>query len=223
VWVSGLFGWVMLTAIVLAIPDPAAAANEGANVFYWMISKVLPNAMAIVLCAGIALVQYICGLATVTSASRMAFAFARDGGLPWSSVLKRVSPSHRTPVAAIWTVALLSVAFTVFSPVYSTITTVCVIFLYISYLLPTFLGLRAYSTSWTVMGPWTLGHWYRPLAVICLIGGVAIYIIGVQPPNDMALSITLGTVALMALVWFGRLRKTFRGPPLSLELGKSNP
>ncbi len=223
VWVSGLFGWVMLTAIVLAIPDPTAAANEGANLFYWVIAKVLPSSLAIVLCAGIAVVQYICGLATVTSASRMAFAFARDGGLPWSSVLKQVSSTHRTPVAAIWTVSLLSVAFTVFSPVYSTITTVCIIFLYISYLLPTFLGLCAYGRSWTVMGPWSLGHWYRPLAVICIIGGIAIYIIGVQPPNQLALWVTLGTVALMAAVWFGGLRQSFLGPPHTMGSGKSNP
>ncbi|WP_414693186.1 amino acid permease, partial [Parvibaculum sp.] len=44
-----------------------------------------------------------CGLATVTSASRMIFAFSRDGGLPFSKLLAKVSPTRRTPVAAIWT------------------------------------------------------------------------------------------------------------------------
>ena len=53
--------------------------------------------------------QYLCGLATVTSVSRMIFAFARDGGLPASSLLKTVSPSFRTPVAAIWVGAILAI------------------------------------------------------------------------------------------------------------------
>jgi amino acid transporter len=213
VWVSGLFGWIMVMAILLAIPNLDEAAAKGTNAFYWTVDKVLPKSLAIVLMSGIAVAQYICGLATVTSASRMAFAFARDGGLPFSSILRQVSPTHRTPVAAIWTVALLCIGFSVFTPVYSTITTVSVIFLYISYMLPTYLGLRAYGRSWTVMGPWSLGRWYRPLAIVCLLGGVGIYLIGVQPPNDKALWITLGVCAAMAVIWFGHTRRSFRGPP----------
>jgi amino acid transporter len=213
VWVSGLFGWIMLIAIVLAIPSFDEAASQGGNVFFWTIAKVLPNKLAIGLCAGIAIVQYICGLATVTSASRMTFAFARDEGLPFSNRLKQVSPAHRTPVAAIWTVALFSFAFTIFTPVYSTITTVCVIFLYISYMLPTYLGLRAFGKTWNIMGPWTLGKWYRPLAAICLLGGISVFVIGVQPPNEMALQITLGVIGFMAVFWFGHCRTTFEGPP----------
>jgi amino acid transporter len=213
VWVSGLFGWVMVVAIVLAIPSLEEAAAQGGNAFYWTVDKVLPKPLAIALMAGIAVAQYICGLATVTSASRMVYAFARDGGLPFSTLLRRVSQSHFTPVAAIWTVAVISVAFTVFAPVYSTITTVCVIFLYVSYTLPTFLGLRAYGKIWTVMGPWTLGRWYRPLAVVCVLGGIGIYIIGVQPPNDKALWITAGTCLVMAVIWFAHTKRSFRGPP----------
>ena len=45
------------------------------------MNGVLPRALAVMFIAGIVVAQYLCGLATVTSASRMAFAFARDGGL----------------------------------------------------------------------------------------------------------------------------------------------
>ena len=85
-----------------------------------------PARLAICLTVGIVVAQYLCGLATVTSASRMAFAFARDGGLPCSAAVRRVSPAHRTPAVAIWTVAIAAVLFTVYTPVYSTITAVCV-------------------------------------------------------------------------------------------------
>ena len=54
--------------------------------------------------------QLLCGLATVTSASRMLFAFSRDGGIPGASkMLATVSPTHRTPVAAIWAAAVLTI------------------------------------------------------------------------------------------------------------------
>ena len=60
-----------------------------------------------VLYLGILIWQLLCGLATVTSASRMLFAFSRDGGMPVASkALSSVSPSFRTPVIAIWTASI---------------------------------------------------------------------------------------------------------------------
>jgi amino acid transporter len=214
--VSGIFGWVMLCAIVLAAPNLQEAAQQGNDAFFWIVEQVRPGWVPLLLYAGIGIAQYLCGLATVTSASRMAYAFARDGGLPFSSSLRQVHAEFRTPVYAIWAISLLAVVFTVYTPVYSTITTVCVIFLYISYALPTLLGLFAYGRSWTRMGPWTLGHWYRVLAVACGLGVVFFLVIGVQPPNDKALWIVLGAVALTAVYWFGIERYRFTGPPPSL-------
>jgi len=218
VLVSGIFGWVMLAAIVLAIPNMNEAAAQGENVFHWILGRVLPGWLGLVLCVGIALAQYLCGLATVTSASRMAYAFARDGGLPYSRALRQVSTRYRSPAIAIWVVATLAVGFTIYTPVYSTITTVCVIFLYLSYTLPTVLGLIAYGRTWTAMGPWSLGGWYRVLAVICLLGCAFLLAIGVQPPNDKALWIVLGSCGLTAVLWFGFMRHRFEGPPKSVLL-----
>ena len=213
---SGLFGWVMVCAIVLAIPNLEQAAAQGGNAFFYIAEQVLPGKVRYALYIGIAAAQYLCGLATVTSASRMAYAFARDGGLPFSAALKRVSGRFQTPAIAIWAVALLSVAFTVYTPVYSTITAVCTIFLYISYLLPIALGLWAWQRTWTKMGPWTLGNYYRPVAALCVLGCVGVIFIGVQPPNGKALWITIGAFAVTAIYWLASERRNFRGPPPGL-------
>jgi amino acid transporter len=157
--------------------------------------------------------QYLCGLATLTSTSRMCYAFARDGGLPFSRLLRRVSPTYRTPAIAIWTSATLTILFTVYTPVYSTITAACVIFLYVSYVIPTAIGLFAYNLTWTKMGPWTIGGWYRPLAVVCILGCGLLLTIGVQPPNDKNLWIVGGALATTVLVWFGYEQRHFSGPP----------
>jgi amino acid transporter len=213
VFYSSIFGWLMVIAFVLAIPDMATAAAQGTGSFFGMMDAVLPKGLRIALYVGISLAQYLCGLATVTSSSRMTYAFARDGGLPFSARLKSISPVHRTPAVSIWTVALLSVGFAVYTPVYSTITTVCTIFLYLSYGLPVGLGLLAFGRTWKKMGPWSIGGGYRVVAAICVLGCAGLVYIGVQPPNDKALWITLGAIALTAIVWFGYERRSFAGPP----------
>src|SRR5438105_1060283 len=42
VWVSALFGWVMLSAVVVAIPDMDQAAGQGDQAFVWITNRVLP-------------------------------------------------------------------------------------------------------------------------------------------------------------------------------------
>ena len=210
--VSGLFGWAMLSALVMAAPDADAAAGKGDGAVVWIMSSVLPGKLSVSLIVGLVLAQYLCGLATVTSASRMAFAFARDGGLPFSSQLKKVSPRFRTPATAIWAVALLAIAFTAFVP-YVTIAAVCVIFLYVSYVIPIALGFLAHGKRWTQMGPWTIGRYYRPLALVAVLGCLVLIVVGVQPPNQQALWIVGGALGLTALVWFGVERRRFQGPP----------
>jgi amino acid transporter len=216
--VSGVFGWIMLAAIVLAIPDMDAAAAKGGEAFFFIMDSVIPRPLAVALYAGIVVAQYLCGLATVTSASRMTYAFARDGGLPLSEKLRQVSSKFRTPAISIWTVSILTVAFTMYTPVYSTITAVCVIFLYISYVMPTVMGIFAYGKRWEKMGPFDLGGWYRPLAVASVLACALLIFISVQPPNDKALVITLIAAALTAALWFGLERRRFQGPPQGIMI-----
>ena len=40
-----------------------------------------------------------------------------------------------------------------------------------------------------------------------------LFVIGVQPPNRVALWIVLGFVATLIVLWFAFERRRFRGPP----------
>jgi amino acid transporter len=219
VLVSGIAGWILLTAVVLAAPSMAEAARRGEGAFLWVMGAVLPRPLAIALTAGIVLAQFLCGLATVTSASRMAYAFARDGGLPFSAAVRWVCPRRRSPAVAVWAVAGAAILFTLYTPVYSTITAVCTIFLYVSYVLPIALGARAHGRTWTMMGPWHLGPWFRPLAWVSVAGCLALIFIGMQPPNERSLWVVGGTALLLWIVWVGGERSRFPGPPHLIELG----
>lgn len=213
VLVSGIAGWILLSAAVLAAPSIPEVAARGKGAFPSIMKGVLPGSLATSLIAAIVVAQYLCGLATVTSASRMAFAFARDGGLPFSKLMRRVSPRRRSPSAAIWAVSLASVLFTVYTPVYSTITVVCTIFLYLSYVLPTALGAYAFGRTWTTMGPWNLGRWYRPMAIASVLGCLALIAIGMQPPNEQSIWVLGGSAVVLATAWTGLERRRFPGPP----------
>ena len=65
VLISGLFGWVMISALLLALPDVSAGAARGAEVVPWILRSVLPGGFAALLLAGIVLAQYLCGLAAL--------------------------------------------------------------------------------------------------------------------------------------------------------------
>jgi amino acid transporter len=217
---SALFGWLMLSAFVLAIPDMDKAAASGWGVFFGTLDAVLPAWLKQVLYVGILVCQLICGLATVTSASRMIFAFARDGGLPASATLKKVHAGFRTPVAAIWTAAAISIAFTLYTPAYTTIVSVTVIFIFLSYGAPVVAGFFAYGKSWTKMGPWDMGPAFRIVAVLAALAIALIFYLGVQPPNDAALKITVYFLVITAVVWFGFERRRFQGPPVGEAVAK---
>lgn len=212
--VSGLFGWLMLAAVVLAMPDPEAAAATGSGAIFVAVEAAVPRGAALALYAGIAVAQYLCGLAAVTSASRMAWAFARDGGTPASGWLRAVDPRHGTPARAVWAVSVTVILMTLATPVYATLTAACTIFLYISYVLPTVFGLFAHGRTWTAMGPFDLGRWYRPLAVLSVLFCGLLIAIGMAPPNDRNVAVTGGTLVVLAIAWFARERRRFRGPPL---------
>ena len=63
------------------------------------------------------------------------------------------------------------------------------------------------------MGPWHIGRWYRPLAALSVLFCGFLIVIGMQPPNEQAVYIVGGAVALLGLAWFGFVRTRFQGPP----------
>jgi amino acid transporter len=215
VLISGVAGWILLGVVVLAAPAVPAAAAQGERAFLGILISVLPWPLWVFSVAAIVVAQYLCGLATLTSASRMAYAFARDGGLPWSRAVRWVCPKRRTPPVAIWSIAAASASFTLYTPVYATITVVCTIFLYLSYVVPCALGARAHGRTWTVMGPWDLGAWYRPLAIVSTVGCAGLIVIGMQPPNQKSIWVIGGCGLVLAIAWFTLERRRFPTPPLA--------
>ena len=147
--VSVIFGFILLVAVTFAIPGPVAntAAQYGFAVQYiWQ--NAMSNKWAEFLLVIACVAQFFCGLASVTSASRMMFAFSRDRAIPGHQLWRKVSPRERVPVNSVWAICVLAWALmlpTLKNPVigYAVGTSIAVIGLYIAFVLPIFLRYRA--------------------------------------------------------------------------------
>jgi len=168
---SGLFGYFLVCALVLAMPSVSDGAAQGFNVFYWLFGDSgMPSFLRVLLGFGIVIANYLCALAGLTSLSRMTYAFARDGGLPASNALKTVSAVYRTPVVAIWVGAALTIIGTLYAPAFGVLAAGCAVFLYLSYAMPIAAGLWQEGKTWTHKGPFNLGAFSKPVAVLAIIG-----------------------------------------------------
>src|SRR5207248_8472188 len=121
-------------AITLAVRDPAAATGDSGftNVIVGALGARLGGVMLWMVIGA----MWFCGLSTLTSSSRMLFAFARDGGTPASELLAAVSDRFRTPMYAVWTCAAIAFALAVWSRAFTVIVSISTIGLYASYGLP---------------------------------------------------------------------------------------
>lgn len=210
---SAIFGYIMICTFVLVIPDLAAGVKQGLGFFDALLSS-LPTGLKTILGIGIFSVNFLCGLACLTSCSRMMFAFARDGGLPASNFLRTISPTLKTPVAAVWVSAILAVAATLYGDAFVVLSTGSAVFLYISYVMPVAAGLLAEGKTWTHKGPFNLGGMSKLIGSAAVIGGAFLVFVGIQPPNEKVLYLTIAMLVVMGIFWFmfGE-RNRFKGPP----------
>jgi amino acid transporter len=221
---SALVGWIMICSITLAIPDLPTAAGQGWGMFFATMDAILPNGLKMALYFFILITQLLCGLATVTSASRMLFAFSRDDGVPlFSKGLATVSPSFRTPVNAIWTATVLCILYVIMAmmikvgetSIYVIVVNSTLVFLFLSFTIPLVAGMFAYGTAkWPTPGPWAMSEGlYKLVTLLSVVGMGVILFIAVAPPNERVLYVVAGFVALALVVWVAVENRRFEGPP----------
>lgn len=221
---SSTIGWVMICAITLAIPDLATAAGQGWGMFYATMDAILPSGLKNLIYLGILITQLLCGLATVTSASRMLFAFSRDDGMPvGSKALATVSPKFRTPVNAIWTATVLCILYVIMAmmikiegtSIYVIVVNSTLVFLFLSFTVPLVAGMFAYGTAkWPNPGPWAMSAGvYKLVTLASVVGMAVILFIAVAPPNERVLYVVLGFIALALVLWVTVENRRFEGPP----------
>ena len=144
----------------------------------------------------------------------MLYAFARDGGLPFSKRLASISPRFATPHIAIWVSAAGALAIALWAEAYQAMIALSTVALYASYGLPIAAGMCARrSGRWARRGPWDLGRastWVNSLALLWIAAAIALFVI---PPNQRAGLMLAGTLAVLGAAWQLGVKRRFRGPP----------
>lgn len=227
--VSVVFGFILLVAVTFAVPDVQGtlAAEGNAVAYIWQTSMGDAWAEFLLLIAVVG--QFFCGTASVTSASRMMFAFSRDGAVPGWQLWRRVS-RHRVPVFAVTAIGLASWALMLPTLVNGVVgylvgTSIAVIGLYIAFLLPIILRLKAGDRF--ERGAWSLGRHYRwvgTVAVAWIVFVCLLFLLPVAPggiPGNPDFSwevvnyapITVGGAFVLFGGWYLlSARRWFRGP-----------
>jgi amino acid transporter len=173
VFYSALIGWLVLLAFLFAAND-VAAVNDAAGFVGEIFTTALDPwaAKMVVLIATVG--QFFCVAACLTSASRTWYAFSRDRAIPGWPLFRRVN-RDRVPLYAVIAVSVFALLITIpalwgsqdIPFAFFAITGICTVGLYLAYILPVILRLRAGDNF--EPGPWTLGRRYRLVNVLAII------------------------------------------------------
>lgn len=211
--VSAVAGYLMLGAVTLAIGDLEAVA-AAPNPFIYILRSSLGDALGGALVWVVIGAMWFCGLSSITSNSRMLFAFARDGGLPASRWVSAVSPRYKSPHVAIWISAAAAFVVALWAEAYAAIVALSTIALYVSYALPIAAGVRARRTGrWTERGPWHLGRWSLAVNLGALAWVAFISVLFVRPLKPVERYSFAAALLALGIYWFGYMRSRFQGPP----------
>jgi len=175
--------------------------------------------------------QLYCGMSSITSASRMLYAFSRDRATPGHQLWRKLN-GERVPYFAVFAIAILAFlcAFPAYfgtngAVAYAAVTSIATIGLYIAYAIPIYLRLRL-GDAWEP-GEWNLGRWYKPIGWVAVVWVAFISVLFILPTvpagipfkhgftslsfNYAPLAL-IGTMVLVGGWWMLSANKWFKGP-----------
>jgi amino acid transporter len=173
VFYSTLIGWFLLLAFLFAAND-VAAVNDAAGYVGAIFESALDSWAAKMVFIIATIGQLFCGAAGLTSASRTWYAFSRDRAIPGWNIFRRVN-NQRVPFNAVIAVSVVSAIIAIpalfgknnIPFAFFALTGICAVGLYVAYVIPIYLRLRAGDGFQT--GPWTLGSRYKVVNTIAII------------------------------------------------------
>jgi amino acid permease (GABA permease) len=233
IYVSIIAGFILNLAMTLSIQGGqtqyAALALNGPTAGGQLFVDAITGTGGKLLVIISMVAMFFCGLASVTANSRMLYAFSRDGAVPGHRLWHRLHPDTRTPVNAVWLCCVVAFILGIpslyqvggYSVAFFAIVSVGTVAIYIAYVIPVFLRLRAGRSF--KPGPWSLGKWSKPIGWIAVCWVVVITILFFAPsfyPWSTAADFNwagpvLIVVMAIVFIWYAvSARKWFKGPKI---------
>lgn len=248
IFYSAIGGWILLLSFLFAVQDPdgvTAGINSGLNGADVIFGQALSDGWHILILVISTAGQLFCATACLTSASRMSFAFSRDGAIPGSRLWSKVA-GNKIPVNAVLLCAVVGVLITlpalievnigtpeeplIVPTAFYAVVSVAVIGLYLAFAIPIFLRWRIGDAF--EAGSWTNGSKYKwmnlvataEIIIISIYFVLPLYPAGV-PWNDAftwkfvnyAPILTFGALLLLTVWWNVSAKKWFTGPKHTID------
>ena len=192
---SAIGGWILLLSFLFAVQD-IPAVTKGGGFSFVIFNQALTPALAGTVLLISTVGQLFCTVACMTSATRMLYAFSRDGAVPGASLWARLS-STKVPVNGVILTVIVSLIITapalvavdvngVPTPVaFYAVVTIGVIGLYLAFAIPIYLRWKAGDNF--KAGSWTLGNKYKWMAPIALIEIAVTSLMALMPGSPFAI------------------------------------
>ena len=249
IFYSVIGGYILLLCVVFAIPNGADGAPNNAGVggggVAFIFNESLGQNWATFVLFISASAQFFCATSCMTSASRMTFAFSRDGAIPGSETLKKLN-KLRVPANSVMFVAVAAAIVTlpalievnigteaeplIIPVAFYAVTSIAVIGLYLAFAIPIWLRWRMGDAF--EPGSWNNGSKYKWMNLIAVIEIVVVslylmmpFVPGAVPFSDdfswkfvnYAPIVTVGALVVLAIWWSTSAKHWFTGPKHTID------
>ncbi|HET7566363.1 MAG TPA: APC family permease [Gaiellaceae bacterium] len=175
---GGLVSFLLTLGLILAVPSlPDVVSGKDADPATTILGASFGTVATKLVLLLIVLGFLSCTLAIQAAAVRLLFSQGRDGVLPGSARLARVSPRFHMPPASVVVAFAIPVAIVLISWISTDALTKIIAFatvgIYVGFQLVVLAALRARTSGWRPAGPFSLGNWGLIVNVLALAYGVA--------------------------------------------------
>ncbi|KAJ6037169.1 amino acid transporter [Penicillium herquei] len=217
-------------AFLFSITDTDAVASSSIPVYTIYLQATRSQPAATVLTVWILFVYFGALVSCIVTTGRLAYAFARDGGLPYSPYFARIHSRLQAPVnatiACVVVIILYGLIYIGSSTAFNSFISMSILSLNLTYALPQAIVLVRGREKVLPKRPFNLG---RHLGPICngfsILWVIFITIMSCFPTsipttvasmNYVSVIIT-GISAIILISWWGGKRKTFSGPRIEIQ------
>lgn len=223
---GGIASFVLIGGLLLAIPAgpkgyaDALSFSGGIPVILAQLPTWLQDVFLLVICVAF----FSCGTAVQGAGSRLAYSYARDGQIPGSGWVRKVSERFKTPANAVVVATVVPLLFTLLVAVnprhdihilwfvYPTgvnALTALVSFgvtgIYLSFLLTVIGSMVARARGWQPEGRFRLGGWGWPVSVVAAVYLAAmlvniVYPSGLSSPRGSLFNFDWITLVVMVVI-----------------------
>ncbi|MFD5098423.1 APC family permease [Streptomyces albidochromogenes] len=240
---SFIIGGLILLFALMSVPDLEAEELSTGGLQY-VVLETLGSTIGEIFLWAVVIAITVCVLAVQAAGIRLMFAMARDNNLPAGSRLARVSPRFKTPVVPAVLIGVVAVVILVINinqpQIFSVITSIAIIMIYLAYLLVTapMLVKRLRGEWHPAEGSFSLGGFGLPVNIVAVLWGAAMAINLAWPRAEVynatgpqhwylrwGAFLFIGIVALggFAYYWFVQRHKTGVLDEHRFEAGDSAP